>query len=200
LYFYGGLSLLLLWGGGWGLSWSWGGLLWFFLLGWGGWSWLLGSGGWCLLGVGGLLWFFLLGWGWWLSGNWAVGVGTVLLLPIDLQFNVFGKGLLVLLDTLKSGGSVDSLSSESFGSDESLDLWSLGSWLLSFLSDGSSNNVSSDIIVLLEVVEFSDLVGSLWTQSSWDGFVGQTSDVLLALLHDNEGKDSEISTDNAASD
>lgn len=70
--------------------------------------------------------------------------------------------------------SVDSLSSESLVGDESLDLRGLNSGLLAFLLDLSSDNVKSDVVILLQVEELSDVVGSLGTKSSGLLVISQT--------------------------
>ncbi|KAH3661990.1 hypothetical protein OGAPHI_006171 [Ogataea philodendri] len=83
--------------------------------------------------------------------------------------------------------------------NQSLDLWSLGVLLLT-LNNLSSNDELSDIILLGQTVELSDVVGSLRTQSLWNLSIGQTLDLLLTLLNNNKGQDSKVVTNNTASD
>jgi len=87
---------------------------------------------------------------------------------------------------------------ETAGSDQSLDLGSLGGWLLSILGDLSSHNVLSYIILLAEVKQSEDLGGSLGAQSDGSVLVGQTLNLLIALLNDDQVEDREISANNAA--
>jgi len=124
-----------------------------------------------------------------------------------LLLSVLFEDLLVisdgLLGSLPSGllvSLVDSLSSESSVSDESLDLGSLISDGLAFLFDLSSDNESSDIIILGEGEELSDSGGSLGSESLGELGVSETSNGLFTDLDDSEGNNGEISTDDATSD
>lgn len=69
---------------------------------------------------------------------------------------------------------VDSLSSQSSISDQSLDSWGFVSDWLAFLFNLSSDDESSDIIVLAQSEELSDLGGSLGSESLGELVVGQT--------------------------
>lgn len=105
----------------------------------------------------------------------------------------------VLLDSL-----VDSLSSKSLLGDESLDLWSLVEDLiilaLNLLGDGSSDDVLSNIILSLSEDEsLSDVLGSLWSESSWSVGVGKSSDLSLTLDEDLEGDNGKIRSADASS-
>ena len=105
----------------------------------------------------------------------------------------------VLLDSL-----VDSLSSESLLGDESLDLWSLVEDLIIlalFLpGDGSSDNVLGNIILSLSEDEsLSDVLGSLWSESSWSVGVGKSSNLSLTLDEDLKGNNSKIRSTDASS-
>ena len=92
---------------------------------------------------------------------------------------------------------VDSLSSDSNVSDQSLDSWGLlslwGSWVL-FALESSSGDVLLDesggdgliLFLSLDTVELSDVVGSFGTQSSWDGGVGNARDLLFTFLDDGD--------------
>ncbi len=70
--------------------------------------------------------------------------------------------------------SVDSLSSESGISDQSLDLGGLGSDGLAFLFDLSSDDESSNVVVLGQSEELSDLGSSLGAESLGELVIGQT--------------------------
>lgn len=152
------------------------------LLLWGG----LGLGlGWCGLGGDGL------GWGGFSGGsslNWSgVTVGSLLLLDVlgeDLV--VLSSLLLGLLESVDLLSLDQLLSSESLLSDESLDLWWFVESLVSLL-DFSSHNVLSNIVLLSEVEDLSDIVGSLGAESSWLITVSDTLDLLVTLLDNSEG-------------
>ena len=105
----------------------------------------------------------------------------------------------VLLDSL-----VNRLSSESLLGDESLDLWSLVEDLvllaLNLLGDGSSDDVLGNIILSLSEDEsLSDVLGSLWSESSWSVGVSESSDLSLTLDEDLEGDDGKIRSADASS-
>ena len=99
---------------------------------------------------------------------------------------------------------VDSLSSDSLLSDKSLDLWSfiedLVIFALNLLGDGSSDNVLGDIVLSLSEDEsLSDVLGSLWSESSWSVGVSESSDLSLTLYEDLEGDDGKIRSADASS-
>jgi len=115
------------------------------------------------------------------------------LLVVSLSLSgSFPSGLLVSL--------VNSLSSESVVSDQSLDLGGLSSDGLAFLFDLSSDNKSSNVIILVQSEELSDLGGSLGAESLGDLIVGQTFDIGFTLLGDGESDNGKIGSDDAASD
>lgn len=87
------------------------------------------------------------------------------------------------------------LSLDSEGSDQSLDLGSLLG-----LSSLSSDNELSDVVVLGQVEEFSDLVGSLGSESARLDLVGETGDVLSSLLNNNKVENRKIGTNDATTD
>lgn len=92
-----------------------------------------------------------------------------------------------------------SLSLQSLWSNQSLDLWSLGVLLLT-LDNLSSDDVLSNIILLGQTKELSDVVGSLRTQSLWNLGVSQTLKLSITLLDNDKGQNSKILTDNGTSD
>ena len=80
-----------------------------------------------------------------------------------------------------------SLSLETAWSDQTLDLRSLESLRFAFLwGQRSLDDVLSNIILLLEVVKLANLSDSLGAQSSWDGVISETRDVLLTLADDDQ--------------
>lgn len=92
-----------------------------------------------------------------------------------------------------------SLSLQSLWSNQSLDLWSLGVLLLT-LDNLSSDDVLSNIILLGQTEELSNVVSSLWTQSLWNLGVSQTLKLSITLLDNDKGQNSKILTDNGTSD
>lgn len=123
-----------------------------------------------------------------------------------LLLEVLGEELLVVDVSLSAGlvvlnlvSLVDSLSSESLLSDKSLDLGGLEEGLVALL-DFSPDNVLPDVVFLLEEESFSNVVGSLGSESSWSGGISESGDFLLSLLDDLEGNDSEVWSANATSD
>lgn len=83
-------------------------------------------------------------------------------------------------------------------SDQSLDLRGLEDGLLAILGDLAADDVLADIISLLEVEELADLGRALGTQAAGLLRVGQTLDLGLALLDDDEVEHGEIGGDDAA--
>lgn len=209
-----GSSLLSLLSGGslgWssGLSWGWS---WGFL-GWGsGFSWGSTLLGWSSgLGWGSLSWSGL-GWGSldWSGLNWGSSLllrligGLLLLKVLGEELLISDMSLLRLEPSVLLGSLVDSLSSDSLLGDESLDLWGLVEHLIVFalnlLGDGSSDNVLGDIILSLSEDEsLSDVLGSLWSESSWSIGVGESSNLSLTLDEDLKGNDSKIWSADASS-
>ena len=85
-----------------------------------------------------------------------------------------------------------------------MDLWGLVEDLivltLNLDGDGSSDNVLSDIILSLSEDEsFSDVLSSLWSESSWSVSVGKSSDFTLTLDEYLEGNDGKIWSADASS-
>lgn len=118
---------------------------------------------------------------------------------LSQQLGVFGSSVSLSLSVVDLLGLQSSLSLQGLRSHQSLDLWSLGVGL-AVLLDGSSDDVVSDIVLLRQTKELSDVVGSLWTQSLWGGHVGQTFNVSLTLLDNGQSNNRQVLVDNAASD
>jgi len=90
---------------------------------------------------------------------------------------------------------------KSNGRDESLDLGGLGADLGVLLvgSELASDDVRSDIVLLVEVEELSNLVGSLGSKSSVNDGVGEAGDFVVTLSDNNGGKNAHIVVNNATS-
>ena len=199
--------------GRWSLGWGrWG-------LGWGSWSlgWLGWSLSWLTLGrLGGSLG----------RGSWGLGWGSRGLGSLFGLLESLLLGLLELLDEVLVDFSVASdmlslgllvflLPSESLGSDQSLDSRSLVELLVTDGLGWSLDDISADIEavdsnlglvlgadlvgVLWKAEQLSDLVGSLWTKSSWGLGVGQASDLGGSLGDDGEVNTTNVSVDDASS-
>ena len=113
-------------------------------------------------------------------------------------FVVGSQGLGSLLSSFSSLLDQD-LSSELLWSQKSLDLWTLLNLLLTNLL-GVLNDELSDIVVLGQVEELSNLGGSLWTKGSWVAGIGDAREFLLTLLDNDQVKDGQVGTDDATSD
>ena len=83
---------------------------------------------------------------------------------------------------------------------KTLDLGSFASLDTLLAGKGTRNNVLADIIILGQVEQLADVVGSLGTQTTGDSVVGQSWDLLLSLLGDNQVKDGDVVSNNATSD
>jgi len=57
----------------------------------------------------------------------------------------------------------------------------------------------SHIIFLCQVEEFPDFAGSFGSKTFWVSDIGETREIIVALLYDDNGKNREIGTDNTSS-
>ena len=185
------------------LSWCSFGLGWGGGLSWGSWSlgWsggLLGWGSWGLGWSSSLDWS--LSWGSWLGGGGLGLLGSLLLLEVlGEELLVSDMSLLTSLPSVLLDLLVDSLSSNSLLGDESLNLWGLVESLVS-VDEFSLDNVLSNIIDLLSEGErLDDVVGSLWSESSWSLNVGESFDLGVSLDENLKGNDGKIWSANASS-
>lgn len=115
------------------------------------------------------------------------------------KLGVLGSSVSLGLGVLNLVSLHSSLSLESLWGNESLDLWSLGVGLVS-LGDLSSDNKVSNVVLLGQTEELSDVVGSLWSESLWSLDVGESLDVGVTLLGDDQVKGSNVVTDDATTD
>jgi len=66
--------------------------------------------------------------------------------------------------------------------------------------DLTPDNELPDIVLLGQVEELADLGGTLGAETLGEDDIGQSGDILLALLDDDEGKNGDIGADDAATD
>lgn len=118
---------------------------------------------------------------------------------LSQQLGVLSSSLSLLLGVVNLLGLQSSLSLQILRSDQSLDLWSLGVGL-TVLLNSSSDDVVSDVILLGQTEELSDVVSSLRTQSLWNGDIGQTLNASITLLDNSQGNDRQVLGDDTASD
>jgi len=116
--------------------------------------------------------------------------------------SIFGGRILGPLSITTLEGKTMTLVLKTLRGNETLDLWGLGIWLLSFTLwlNLTTDNELANIIILGETEELSDLCSALWTQTLGVNDVGDTGDIVLSLLDDGEGQDGKIHSDDAATD
>jgi len=131
-------------------------------------------------------------------GTLGLGIGDTL-----------GEDGSILVSSILCTLSIAALESEAvtlvlktLGSNQTLDLWCLGVWLLS-LALGlnlTTDDELADIVFLGETKESADLGGALRTETLGVNDIGETWDIAVALLDDGEGKNRQIHSDDAATD
>lgn len=126
---------------------------------------------------------------------------TSLLLKL-LKALLVGSGLLA--GVLKSSlllSKTSTLVAENSVSNETLDLGSLIS-LVTVVLELAANHELGHVVLLGETEELADVGSSLGTETAGNsgGFIGQTGDVLLTLLHNHQVQHANIGTDDAATD
>lgn len=169
-------------------------------------SWGLGGSD-CLLGSSGRFGGLGLSFGL-LVGNFSRGFFFVLFgLRSRPLFSPFDEELFVFLlssvgfdGPLSLFGQLDFFSSESFGSDQSLDFSAFDSFLSTSTFEGPSNNrlFNENLVVfLLQSEQFFNFVSSLGSQLPRKVSVGNSVDLLFSLLHDLQSKHSHVRSHNA---
>merc|ERR1719223_1753468 len=68
------------------------------------------------------------------------------------------------------------------------------------VGEGSGDDVLTDIVFLGEVEEFTDVVGTLRTKTTWDGIVSESSYFFVSNLGDNQVEDGNVLCDDASTD
>jgi len=123
--------------------------------------------------------------------------------------DTLGEDLSILVSSILGSLSVAALEGEAvtlvlktLRSNETLDLWCLGVWLLALTLwlNLTTDNELADIVILGETEELSDLCSTLGTKALWVDDIGQAWDVGVALLDNAESKDGQVHGDNAATD
>jgi len=127
--------------------------------------------------------------------------GSLLLLGVlGDELLVLGSGLLGGLEAVSLLSLLELLSAHALLGDQSLDL---GSFVVSLVTtlDLTASNVAADVVLLLvEAEDGSDLVLSLLKETGGNILVGAAFDLLITLLHDLEGDDSEVGAGDATTD
>jgi hypothetical protein len=93
----------------------------------------------------------------------------------------------------------DGLSSDLLLGDESLDLWGFVESLVSLLDFSSDDVLGKVILSLSENESLSDVLGSLWSESSWSIGIGKSSDFTFSLNENLKGNNSKIWSTDASS-
>jgi len=89
---------------------------------------------------------------------------------------------------------LNSFSADSNIGDESLDFWCfLSGFSVSGGPFSSDDTFLGELnFVFLQSKQFSDFVGSLWSQMSWDVGVGKSWNIVFSFLGDGEGQNSDV--------
>jgi len=126
----------------------------------------------------------------------------LLLLSERQQFSVFVGIGLGLGDTRALLGLDASGALKDDRRDEALDLGSFRlRLLLSFLQlQRPPDDVLSDIVIFVEVEQLADFARSLGSQAARNRRVGQSWNISVALLHDDEVENGQIRVDDTSSD
>jgi len=115
----------------------------------------------------------------------------------------------ILVSSILGTLSIATLESEAvtlvlktLGSNQTLDLGGLGVWLLALTLglDLTTDDKLADIVFLGETEETADLGGTLGTETLGVDDIGDTGNIVVALLDDGESENREIHSDNAATD
>ena len=88
-------------------------------------------------------------------------------------------------------GFSENLSSDSFFCNKSLNLGGFVESLISFFQF-SSDNVLSYIVLFSQSKSCSDVIGSLWSESSWSLSISESSNFLWSFFNDFKGNNCKI--------
>lgn len=126
-------------------------------------------------------------------------LSLTLVQTLGQQLGVLGSSVSLLLGVVDLLGLQSSLSLQGLRSHQSLDLGGVGVHL-AVLLHGGSNDVVSDVVLLGQTKELSDVVCSLRTQSLWSSHVSQALDVGVALLDHGQSNHGQVLVDDTSSD
>ena len=121
-----------------------------------------------------------------------------LLLTLGQDLGVFGGPLTVLLPPPALEGDAPALPLQHDRRHQALDLGRLGLSGLAFLGrQRSLDHVLANVVSFAQVEQLPDLGGALGAQTPGDGVVGQSGDLLFALLDDGHGQHGQVLVDDA---
>lgn len=92
------------------------------------------------------------------------------------------------------------LALETLGCHETLDLGGFGVVLLALLCDGTTDDKFADIVLLVETEELADLGSTLGTEALGVDNIGQSRNLILSLLDDAQGENSQVLSGNGTTD
>ena len=130
----------------------------------------------------------------------AGGAGLLLLLLQLLHALLVGSGLLArVLAGQLHGALVRTLVAETQVGHQTLDLGRLVA-LVAIVLELAADHKLADVVLLAQTEQLADVARTLGTQAAGlrGGLVGQTRNLLLALLHDHQVQDADIRTHDAA--
>ena len=124
---------------------------------------------------------------------------TLLLVPQSDQTGILSSLLPGLLSPATLDGLQVPLVLKSPGGNKTLNLGDLVLGLTVLLK-GTTDSSTGNRVALLQLEELSDLGSPLGTQPDGVDNIGQTRELLVTLLDDDDVQDGEISTDDATTD
>lgn len=116
--------------------------------------------------------------------------------------SVLGSSILGLLSISALQRNTMTLVLQTLRSNQSLNLWCLGVWLLTLALwlNFTTDDKLADIVFLGEAEELADLGSTLGTETLWVNNVGDAGDLSVTLLDDRESQYGQIHRDDAATD
>jgi len=140
-----------------------------------------------------------------LSGRSSLGknrAASLSLFGVSLgdEFLVGGGFLLVSEDRVQLFGLAGALALQGQWSDQSLDLGGLVAALSLLGGEDTSDDILADIVILGEVEQFADVVGTLGAKTTRDSVAGKTLDGVGTDLGNNKIQDGNVLSDDAPTD
>ena len=130
----------------------------------------------------------------------AGGAGLLLLLLQLLHALLVGSGLLArVLASQLHGALVGTLVAQTQVGHQTLDLGRLVA-LVAVVLELAADHELADVVLLAQTEQLADVTRTLRTQAAGlrRGLVGQTRNLLLALLHDHQVQNADVGTHDAA--